>query len=153
MSLDRIESAIDGARNRFESAAGAEALALARDLAKQTGRIEPADPPAALVDAIAANCASLYDTGRATVREELMSQATARYSLDALDRTDPEPSALERLRARALAAADQVRGAIAQALHRTALHKGTGPPTCSSPPSAPPPPRCGPPRRTMPPPP
>jgi hypothetical protein len=88
----------------------------------------PADPPSELVDAIEAELRSLYDTGRQTVRDELGSQAHgAPLFLDAMDRSDPAPSALERLRARAAAAADAIRAAVAQALHRTSLHRGTGP--------------------------
>jgi hypothetical protein len=130
MQLDRIESAINGARARFTQAAGHHALALARDLAQQAadGRVTPADPPSELVDAITGELRNLYDTGRHTVREELMAQAAGRHLLlDAMDRNDPSASALDRLRARATAAADAIRSAITQALHRTSLHRGTGP--------------------------
>jgi hypothetical protein len=129
MSLDRIEASIEGARARFQSAAGDQVIALARELSAsaQDGRVAPADPPPELVDVLTAELARLYQTGRETVREELAAQSTAHYSLDATHRDDPNPSALDRLRARALSAADAIRSAIVAALSRAALHKGSGP--------------------------
>ncbi len=133
MQLDRIEAAIDGARSRFESAAGPHVLQLARELALEAragDRIAAADPPEPLITALVTELAALYQTGKATVRDELIAQATG-YStpvtLAAFDRGDVGASAIERLRARAVAAADAIRAAIVQALHRTALHRGTGP--------------------------
>ncbi len=131
MSLDRIESAIDGARAQFEQAAGGHVMDLARSLAQaaQDGRVAPGDPPQELVDALTGEMRRLYDTGRQTVREELMNQAHAAYSLDGnpFDAKNLTVGALDRLKARAVAAADAIRAAIALALHRTSLHKGAGP--------------------------
>jgi hypothetical protein len=133
MSLDRIERAIDGARQRFEQAAGEQVHALARSLAEQAQNgdgVPVAGGPAVLTDALGNVLEDLYHTGRATVREELSAQALGGpgvLQLAAYDRHNPAASALERLRARAQSAGDAIRAAIALALGRAGLHKGTDP--------------------------
>lgn len=122
MSLDRIESAIDQARDRLQAAAGEEARDLARTLAQQatTGkRIKPAPAPEALARAISGELLDLYATGRATVTEELERQALGLGTTPSLLATDdlPEQDA-EQLDTMAQDAADAIRATIATALAR-----------------------------------
>jgi hypothetical protein len=132
MSLDRIEGAIDGARSRFQAALGERTLSFARELAAQAqeGRVAPGDPPAELVDGLHQELVRLYGIGRETVREELhaqMAHPNGDYrALDSVHRDDPNASTLDRLRARAQAAADGIRSAITAALAKASLHKGSG---------------------------
>lgn len=71
MDLDRIEAAIDGARERFEQAAGARVRAIAQEVARG-GKLKGAeDELAALLEAELSN---LYTTGRQTVASELEQQ-------------------------------------------------------------------------------
>lgn len=125
VSLDRIESALDGARDRVEQVAAVPARALAVDLAglASRGRALPAaDAPVDLVDAIASELAALYDQGRDTVREELRRQADIRLGwepgammLD--DAQNPEPPT-EWFSRMAREMANAVRAAIVAALGR-----------------------------------
>jgi len=123
MSLDRIESSIDGARARFELSCGEQVQALAQGLADQAmkSRVKHADPPPELVDALMLEMRSLYEVGRQTVREELDRQALGDllggFTLAAGD----EPSWL---RERALAAADAIRSGIVNALARWYVRRG-----------------------------
>lgn len=132
MSLDRIESAIDTARDRFQAAAGEEARALARTLAQQASqgkRIKPAPGPEALARAISGELLDLYATGRSTVAEELDRQArgvgTAGMMLNAGDLPDPDAAELD---AMGQDAADRIRGEIAAALGRARVSENGPPP-------------------------
>jgi len=72
MDLDRIEAAIDGARERFEQAAGARVRAIAQEVARGGKPARGAeDELAALLEAELSN---LYTTGRQTVASELERQ-------------------------------------------------------------------------------
>lgn len=132
MSLDRIESAIDTARDRFQAAAGDEARALARTLAEQASqgkRIKPAPGPDTLARAISGELLDLYATGRSTVIEELDRQATGQgmpvTTLDAQDLPDPDARELD---AMSQDAADRIRADIAAALARSRVSENGPPP-------------------------
>lgn len=86
MSLDAIENAIEGSRERFEATIGPVVLPLAQQIAKQVkrGRPAPAKPPTALVDAIASELDSLYGLGRQTVADELARQGGSTPMADLL---------------------------------------------------------------------
>lgn len=121
MSLDRIEGAIDSARDRFQVAAGPHARALAVDLAAQARNGKPIKAgraPAELADAITTQLLALYTTGRDTVREELQRQAPAGITIEAPVQLAASDW-LRRLHHRGQAIADAVRGSIATALNRT----------------------------------
>jgi len=132
MSLDRIESAIDTARDRFQAAAGEDARDLARELAEQASRgkrIKPAPGPDQLARAISGELLDLYATGRSTVMEELERQATGHgmpvTTLDASDLPDPDASELD---AMGQDAADRIRAEIAAALARSRVSENGPPP-------------------------
>lgn len=117
ISLDRIESTIDGARDRFQLAAGPHVRALAAELAAQVaaGRdLAPGRAPQPLADAIETELEHLYQQGRLSVREELASQGHAEAMLLAVD---PVARA-RRFANRARAAADAIRALIVLALNR-----------------------------------
>ncbi len=117
ISLDRIETSIDGARDRFQAAAGPHVRTLAADLAARTAAgkdIPPGRAPDELAAAIEAELEHLYQQGRLSVREELASQGHGEAMLLA---ANPVERA-RRFAARARAAADAIRAMIAMALNR-----------------------------------
>lgn len=130
MALDAVESAIDQARARLESAAAAPARQLAKDLAARAGR--GAGPPrtvsAELIDAIRAELDSLYTTGRSTIQDEfqaqrdgtdLVGQGTLLHDGYTLAKA---PMDAERaLRRRALLAGQSVLQRVWQAINRLAV--------------------------------
>ena len=89
MSLDRIESALDTARDRFLEATAGPAQLLAAQLAAQRNPKAPSKPDQALYDAVHAEMKRLYDLGRQTCRDELDAQMGIRtFALEAAD-ADP----------------------------------------------------------------
>ncbi|HEU4656313.1 MAG TPA: hypothetical protein VFR97_02255, partial [Capillimicrobium sp.] len=79
MSLDRIETAIDGARDRIQQAAGPAVHAVCVELAQRAaaGRaVSHGKPPEQLVDALEQEVRHLYEQGRLSVREELQRQSS-----------------------------------------------------------------------------
>lgn len=119
MALDRIESAIDGARAAFEQAGAEQARRLAAEYAPKAvkGQQVAAKPPAELLDALHEELMTLYATGRSTVSDELAAQ-----------RGEPAPvpvtlarGDVKELARRARLAAQAVAGAIWQAVSRAAL--------------------------------
>jgi hypothetical protein len=120
MSLDRIESAIDGARHQFEQACRPHVLTLAASLAEQAVKgkaIKPAPAPTELVDAIQAELEALHATGADTVREELQRQQYAGTFLSMLDANGPD------MRGWAQRVADFIRQQVANVAMKRAQHR------------------------------
>lgn len=135
VSLDRIEASIDGARERFEQAAGTHARALAVALARKepdADGVVGADAVEAmrdLRDAIEAELEGLYLTGRATVVEELGRQRlqNAGFTLAAGDPPGEVPPGERRtLAERAKAAAEAIRAAAVAAVAAARFRRGAG---------------------------
>lgn len=74
MSLDRIESALDTARDRFVEATADPTQRLAAELAAQTNPRAPKTPDPDLLAAVHGELRRLYELGQQTVREELDAQ-------------------------------------------------------------------------------
>lgn len=125
MSLDRIESAIDTARDRLQTGAGDAARTLAAELADQAAKgktLRHTDPPEALVDAVYDELLDLYTLGRETVREELDAQRLDPHVWATT--LDNDQVDAKHLRARARTAAGAVRAAIVTALAAIGLRTG-----------------------------
>lgn len=120
MSLDEIETAIDNARSRFESAAGTEARRIAAEMtdAALAGKVVTPKADEDLQKAIYAELARLYRTGRSTVVDELNAQRPGAADASA---TDEESEARKRLMARAKLAAQAIGGRIWQKVSHTVL--------------------------------
>lgn len=118
ISLDDIEDALEGAKERLVSAGREAAFALAREItgqlaAEQPVRVDHTD----LEDAIADELGALYELGRQTVANELALQGADRrvYSFD---REDIEAGAIRR---RARIAARAITSRIVQTIARLVL--------------------------------
>lgn len=125
MHLDRVEGAIDGARDRMTQGAGPHAHALAVELAAQAARGKTprasAQQRADLQDAIHSQLRGLYATGRMTVRDELDAQRPVPHGFPyTLAKGDGD-----NLAARAAHAAKQVLQRITAALGRLTLEPRT----------------------------
>ncbi len=78
VSLDEIEEAIFGARDRLAGSAGAELRAVAAEIARAVAAGEQAEPDTeGLQSALADELTSLYALGRQTVADELARQGAA----------------------------------------------------------------------------
>lgn len=116
MQLDRVEAAIDGARERFVAAAQPITHRLAASLAASPDGDPPS--PGALSAALAGELHGLYWTGRDTVQQELQAQRPSVTRTWRLAGSDPVP---EDLRLRAQAAAENVIGRMVAAVRRDVL--------------------------------
>lgn len=117
MQLDRVEAALDGARDRFIAAAQPVTHQIAVEIASNPRKRAPA--PGELADAIADELNALYWTGRDTVQSELGAQ---RPSLTRTWRLRAEGDGpLESLRLRAEAAAENVINRMVAAVKRDVL--------------------------------
>jgi hypothetical protein len=124
MSLDEIETAIDNARSRFESAAGPEARRIAGEMtdAALAGKVVTPKADEDLQKAIYAELARLYRTGRSTVVDELNAQ---RPSAGDPAASDEESEARKRLMARAKLAAQSIGSRIWQKIsHQVLMRPG-----------------------------
>lgn len=135
MSLDRIESAIDGARARLEVSAGGPVRAMAIAQARAE---TPAEKPAekAVHDALAVELAGLYLTGRETVTEELARQRAEQigawgFPAVTLAQADPPEGVPEgvwaQLRARATAMLAAIRASIVAAVSGARMRRDVTP--------------------------
>lgn len=120
MSLDRIESVLDDARDHLVDAGRPAAMRLASTYAQQVARgkkprLGKADPD--LTDAIRGELDHLYVTGRETVREELHRQRQDAMAF-AEGEADVPP---EELRVRAELAAENVEAAVLREIVRRSL--------------------------------
>ncbi len=94
MSLDRIESALDTARDRFLAATAGPAQLLAAQLAAQRNPKAPRAPDQALYDAVHAELRRLYDLGQQTCREELnVQRGIITFTLEAAEQDPAELAA------------------------------------------------------------
>jgi hypothetical protein len=121
MALDEIETAIDNARERFEAAGGLDARRIAGEMAAAALSGKTLTPKAdkGLQNAIYAELARLYRTGRSTVVDELNAQRPGAGPADA---SDAESEARKRLLARAKLAAQAIGGRIWQKVSHTVLN-------------------------------
>lgn len=119
MDLDRIEAAIDGARERFEQAAGEKVREIAQEVAR--GELTAKAQKAAegeVADLLATELSSLYATGRQTVLAELERQQGSPVSSTLA--TEDAPETLTR---RARLAARAIVARIVQIVERLALRE------------------------------
>lgn len=122
MSLEEIDTAITGARERFQEAAGEEARALASEfaVAAMAGKVQP-KASKDLGEKIDAELQRLYRTGRATVADELDRQRGG----SAIGLThEADADALRRLKNRARLAAESITARVWQAVSRSVLGRG-----------------------------
>ena len=119
IQLDVIDSAIGGARERFEAAAGDEVRKLAAAYAQAAvrGKAQMPKPDAALEQAITSELTSLYRTGVATVEAELDAQREGQT----VSHYEKPPPAVSR---RGKLAAASIATRIWQAVSRAVLGKG-----------------------------
>lgn len=116
MQLDRVEHAINGARENFIAACRPATYQLAVQLAANPKRRPP--KPDDLADVIAQELDDLYWTGRDTVQQELHAQRPGVRAFR-LDRANGEPTKYLRLRAQA--AAENVIAMMVKAIKRDVL--------------------------------
>lgn len=121
LRLEVIDTAIGGARERFEAAAGEAARELARAYAQAAlaGREQAPKAGEALGEAIGGVLDELYRTGTATVEAEL----DAQRSQSSAPITQIADSPLSAIRRRARLAADSIAARIWQAVSRSVLAK------------------------------
>ncbi len=129
MSLDRIESAIDDARARFQQGPGQQARIMAQGIARQPAP-RHGTPPRDLVQAVQTELRALYQTGQHTVVEELARQRSGSPPVDpttvTLAAADLGPR-FRKLQARAHTIASNVRAAVVTAVSKQLLGRNTGP--------------------------
>ncbi len=121
MSLDELETAIDNARERFEAAGGAAARKAAVEMAAAAlaGKTSPPKIGTDLEQALYAELARLFRTGRATVVDELDAQRPGAVAPAAAG--DLESDARKQLMARAKLAAQSIGTRIWQKVSHAVL--------------------------------
>jgi hypothetical protein len=124
MSLDEIETAIDSARGRFESAGGEHARRLASEMADAALAGKTLTPKAddQLASALYNEMARLYRTGRSTVVDELNAQRPGAGDA-AVAAADVESQAARRLRERAKLSAQSIASRIWQKVSHAVIGK------------------------------
>lgn len=124
MSLDEIETAIDSARGRFESAGGEDSRRLAAEMADAALAGKTVTPKAddQLAAAIYNELARLYRTGRSTVVDELNAQRPGAGDA-AASAGDGDSAAARRLRERAKLSAQAIANRIWQKVSHAVLGK------------------------------
>jgi hypothetical protein len=118
MQLDRVESALDTARDRMVQAIAPAAHDLAARLAAMRTPKAPGKPDPALLEAVRSELGRLYDEGAQTVRAELMAQTGA--MLFRLNDAPPAEDAAE-LEARSVIAVENITARMLIDLRRANL--------------------------------